>query len=89
MQEIFLKVYGGVQGVFFRHHAKKNAHGLNLCGWVRNAPDGTVEILAQGAKENLEKLIVWASRGPDSAQVEKIETTWRETTAPYSSFEIV
>lgn len=86
MQEIFIKIYGAVQAVGFRYYAEKIAANLNLTGYVKNASDGTVEILAQGNKENLEKLITWASRGPKLAQIEKTEVEWREATKVHSRF---
>jgi len=58
VSEIFLKIYGQVHGVGFRYHAEKTARSLKLAGYVRNANGGTVEILAQGKKENLEKLML-------------------------------
>ena len=88
VSEIFLKIYGQVHGVGFRYHAEKTARSLKLAGYVRNANGGTIEILAQGKKENLEKLITWAGSGPDSASVEKIETEWREPSEIFSDFTI-
>lgn len=85
--EVFLKIYGDVHGVGFRYETRALARGLNLAGWVRNATDGTVEILAQGQKEILEKLIAWVRKSPPGT-VEKVETEWREIKKLYSSFEI-
>lgn len=86
ISEVFIKIYGAVQGVGFRYYAERIAANLNLTGYVKNASDGTVEIFAQGNKENLEKLITWASRGPDLARIEKVEVEWHEVTETHSRF---
>ncbi|MBI4050736.1 MAG: acylphosphatase [Candidatus Doudnabacteria bacterium] len=88
MREIFIKIFGDVQGVGFRYQTVQKARELNLTGWVRNAPDGSVEILAQGSKENLEKLAQWAKTGPKIAEVTDMQIEWREMSASYSDFEI-
>lgn len=87
MPEVFLKISGEVQGVGFRYDTVSQAQNLGLAGWVRNAPDGTVEILAQGQKQNLEELIAWAKTGP-RFQVQKVKLEWRQPQAVFGSFEI-
>lgn len=89
MQEILLKIYGEVHGVNFRYRAREAADKLGLRGWVRNTADGSVGLLAQGERANLEKLLAWANRGPKFARVEKLEVTWREATEILQSFEII
>lgn len=88
MREVYLKIYGIVQGVNFRYHALKQAQALGLAGWVRNLPDSTVEAVAQGEKESLLKFINWCREGPDSAQVEKVEEHWREPQQTFTGFEV-
>ena len=68
-----LRIYGRVQGVFFREAMRQRANQLMVTGWVRNRSDGTVEAVVQGATFEVETLIDWARRGPDAAKVEKIE----------------
>ena len=85
---VHLMVKGRVQGVFFRYETQKTAQGLGLSGWVRNRKDGSVEILAEGPKDRLEKLIVWCRQGPPSAQVENVETSWEQPTGEYYAFNI-
>lgn len=87
--ECFIKIYGQVHGVGFRYDAQKTAVGLNLTGWVKNTVDGTVEILIQGEKSNLEQFIHWAEHGPDSADVENVEVDWRPTTQIFGNFGIL
>lgn len=88
MLEVYLKIYGVVQGVNFRSDAQKQARSLGLSGWVRNLPDGTVEVVAQGKKDDLEKLVAWAQTGPDSAEVKKVDVSFREPSGQYSGFEV-
>ena len=61
-----------MQGVGFRHWTARTALSLGLTGWVRNLPDGSVEVLAQGERESLEKMAVWLRRGPSSARVTRL-----------------
>ena len=89
MQEVFLKIYGEVHGVGFRYSAKLKAADLTLTGWVKNARDGTLEMVAQGERSHLETFVSWAKTGPRFAKVEKLEINWRETTTNYPSFEIL
>lgn len=51
--------YGRVQGVGFRYYAVNKANQLGLTGWVRNLPDGTVEMEAQGYEEQIDELIIF------------------------------
>jgi acylphosphatase len=67
-------VEGGVQGVFFRQSAKNKADELGVTGWVRNLPDGRVEIEAHGDKEAVDGLIEWCKDGPIHADVDDITT---------------
>lgn len=61
-----------MQGVGFRHWTARTALSLGLTGWVRNLPDGSVEVQAQGERESLEKMAVWLRRGPSSARVTRL-----------------
>ena len=80
-------VRGRVQGVGFRYHAAQRARGLGLVGWVRNVPDGRVELVVQGAPEALEAFAAWLARGPAHARVEGVERLPEEP-GPYTGFEI-
>jgi len=82
-------ISGLVQGVFFRWNTKKMADKLQLSGWVRNLPDGRVEAIFEGNKENIEKMIEWCKKGPPEAIVEKVETLWEEYKGEYKGFKIV
>ena len=81
-------VYGRVQGVFFRAYVSRWAVELGLTGYVRNLPDGTVEVHAEGEKVQLEKLIDHLTAGPPAARVEKAVASWSEYSGNYSRFQV-
>jgi len=66
-------VSGVVQGVGFRYYTKKQALSLTLVGWVRNRPDGTVEIEARGRRDQLDQMYSWLQHGPAAARVTGVE----------------
>jgi acylphosphatase len=66
------RVEGRVQGVGFRWHTHERARRLGLHGWVRNLPDGAVEVWAEGAAGGLAALRAWLAVGPASAQVRSV-----------------
>ena len=88
MQTVFIKVYGKVQGVFFRHFTVGKANELGVKGFVLNASDGTVEITAQAPEENLNDFISWCHHGPERARVDKVETHNVSSDIPFNSFEV-
>lgn len=61
-------------------------HGLT--GWVRNLPDGRVEVLACGGKPQLDALLEWLHEGPPHANVSGVEVEWREDDAGHTDFEV-
>jgi len=65
-----------VQGVFFRASTQSQASEHSLTGWVRNRPDGTVEIHAEGEKESLDRFIEWCRQGPPAANVQRLDLDW-------------
>jgi acylphosphatase len=73
-----LIITGRVQGVYFRASTVEEARRLDLTGWVRNCPDGSVEALAEGARPMVEKLIAWCHQGPPGARVKRVEVTWQK-----------
>lgn len=81
-------VSGRVQGVYYRSNTKKIAEKLDLKGWVKNLPDGRVEIICEGEKEKIEKIIRWAKRGPLLAKVNGVEVNWEEYQGEFKGFEI-
>ena len=81
-------VRGRVQGVFFRDFTIGHARGLGLAGWVRNRPDGAVEVLAHGDRPSLERLIGRLREGPPGAFVSEVEAVWDAPTERFDSFEV-
>lgn len=71
-------VSGLVQGVFFRAETREMARSLSLSGWVRNAPEGTVEAVFEGERAAVERAIEWCRHGPPHARVSSVETHWEE-----------
>ena len=72
-----LKVFGRVQGVFYRQSARSRATALGLTGWVRNAEDGSVEIEAAGPADAVEDLVNWCWQGPPASTVTQVEVQAR------------
>jgi acylphosphatase len=66
-------VHGRVQGVFFRDTTRRMAESRSVAGWVRNAPEGTVEAVFEGPREAVESLVGFCEQGPRGASVERIE----------------
>lgn len=89
MKQAHLFIFGFVQGVGFRHFVRSKAKELGLAGWVRNLPDSSVEVIAQGSKENIEELIKHCKKGPFISEVENVEVEWENAKEEFSSFEIV
>lgn len=88
MKQLNLLVKGRVQGVFFRASTQREAKRLGLTGWVKNRPDGSVELLAEGEEDSLRDLQMWAERGPGAARVDDVLVRWRSYTGDYSDFRI-
>lgn len=88
MKRLHLIIHGKVQGVFFRDYVKKTADSLDLNGFVKNNPDGTVKVVAEGNEEKLKKLLEKCRQGSSSSKVEKIENSWEEASEDFDSFEI-
>lgn len=81
-------VSGKVQGVWFRASTQKEAQRLGLTGWVRNLPDGRVEVMASGAQERVQELKRWLEHGPELAEVSKLEVVEVES-EEFTVFEII
>jgi acylphosphatase len=88
-KRIQMIVSGRVQGVYFRASAQREARLLGVTGYVRNRPDGSVEIIAEGEEDLVKGLLLWAQKGPSTARVDKIETRWRSYTGEFSDFRIL
>jgi acylphosphatase len=73
MRRVRARISGRVQGVFFRTSCAERAEALGLTGWIRNASDGAVEAVFEGADAGVEALLAWCREGPPNAQVDGVE----------------
>ncbi len=69
-------VHGKVHGVCFRTSTQDKALELSLTGWVRNLPNGTVEVYAEGSRDSIDQLIKWCQKGPPLAKVSRYDIGW-------------
>ncbi len=88
MKRVYILISGRVQGVFYRATAESVAKQLRLTGYVKNLPDGRVEIVAEGDKHSLEQLIDWAGKGSRLAKVENVNVEWEEATGEFKNFRV-
>lgn len=79
-------VEGRVQGVGFRYFVIDNAAALDLNGWVRNRWNGTVEVVAEGSRPALEKLLAALHRGPNSSHVSNVQFGWEAASGEFLDF---
>jgi acylphosphatase len=88
-KRIQLVVRGRVQGVYYRATAQREAREHGLTGWVKNRPDGSVEMVVEGEEDDVKDFLNWAQVGPTTARVDKVETKWRSYTGEFAAFRIV
>ena len=85
---MYARVYGMVQGVGFRYFTQRKALALGLSGYVRNLPDGSVEVYAEGRRDLLENLLGELQQGPEFSRVDEVKVEWRNPTGKYETFVI-
>jgi len=88
MTRLHLFIRGRVQGVFFRASTQEKARELGVTGFVKNLPDGRVEIVAEGAQPAVDALAQWAESGPPQASVERVERITEEATGEFGEFRV-
>ena len=90
MDKVALKVQvvGVVQGVGFRYFTYQEANRLELSGYVKNLPDGRVEVFAEGLKNHLDQFLEILKEGPRFSNVEHVDVEWQEYKNKYQSFRI-
>ena len=81
-------VTGYVQGVGFRWFTMRRARSLGLVGWVKNLPDGSVEVWAEGTDDALGSLEKSLKGGPSGSRVKFVETRSSLATGSYIDFEL-
>jgi acylphosphatase len=88
MERLHAIVRGDVQGVGFRYFVQRHARQLGLTGWVRNNDDGTVELVAEGAREKLDDLRRAVEEGPRGATVDRVDAQWSAAAGNLSAFDL-
>ncbi|MFI5156016.1 MAG: acylphosphatase [Chitinophagales bacterium] len=73
MAAVHVIIKGRVQGVYFRASAREMALGLGLQGWVKNSPEGHVELIASGKQEGIDRFLNWCEHGPPGAMVTDVQ----------------
>lgn len=81
-------VRGIVQGVNYRWFTQRRADALHLNGYVRNMPDGTVSVVAEGARSDIEALMETLRVGPSAAVVESVQVEWHAPSGEFDRFEV-
>lgn len=81
-----LLVTGKVQGVYFRFNMQQVAMKNSVVGWVRNLPDGNVEALLEGNKEDVNQVLRWSKIGPENARVDEVKMDYGQYTGEYKDF---
>ncbi len=84
-----LIIEGRVQGVWFRDSTRREASRLGVSGWVRNRPDGSVEVLAEGPLDRVEQLVAWSHQGPPAAHVRRVQEHRETYQGEFDGFDIV
>jgi len=84
-----LIIEGRVQGVWFRESTRKAAQRIGVYGWVRNRPDGAVEVVAEGAEDKVRELAAWCRQGPPSARVAGVHETEEAFQGEFTGFDVV
>jgi acylphosphatase len=83
-----IKITGRVQGVGFRQFVKDKARQFNINGWVKNMPDGSVFVKAEGDEKDMEPFLDHLKRGPSMGRVDNFKTDKLDTTSGFSDFGI-
>jgi acylphosphatase len=81
-------IHGRVQGVGFRAFVIENGLALGANGWARNKWNGTVEVVAEGDRQLLERLLAVLRRGPRMANVTQVDLDWQSPTGEFTSFSV-
>ena len=87
-QRLYALVSGLVQGVSYRAFTQRQAQRLTVSGWVRNLPDGRVELVAEGPPAALTELVARLREGPPASHVTLVDDRWGAPTGEFARFEI-
>jgi acylphosphatase len=89
MIEMFATVSGKVQGVSYRAYVQEAATELDLVGYIKNLPDGTVEVVAQGNPDTLKEFVECLHEGSLLSKVEGVAVDWRSPRVTYTEFSLL
>ena len=89
MIEMYAVVSGKVQEVRFRNYAQEAATSLGLTGYVKNLPDGTVEVVAQGLPDTLKEFVEYLNEGSSLSKVDSVSIDWRSVSEVYDEFSLL
>ncbi len=87
-QQLHAVIHGHVQGVSFRYYTVEAAQRRHVTGWVRNRPDGTVEVTAEGPRQQLDQFLTFLRQGPPGARVTQVDVQWRHATGQFKEFRV-
>ena len=85
---VSIRVSGRVQGVFFRQTTAQEANRIGVKGWVKNLPDGDVQAVIEGEREEVDRLVQWCRYGPPSARVDEVKVTQETYTGEFTNFSV-
>ena len=88
-ERLHLVIRGRVQDVAFRAFVCGQALVRDLVGWVRNMPDGTVEVVVEGEREKLVELLALCRKGTRAARIDRIDEEWGTATDEFSEFNMI
>ena len=83
-----IRISGRVQGVNFRYFTQQNAIRLGIRGYVKNLPDGGVEIVAEGDQATIDRFVAILWKGPSAARVDAVNVEERPFGAEFTTFSI-
>jgi len=83
------EIFGRVQFVMFRDFVRRNARARGITGTVKNNPDGSVSVRAEGEEDKLRKLLFILHRGSLFARVDRVDEEWKEPLGEFNSFDIL
>ncbi len=88
LARLHVTINGRVQGVGFRMATQKQARTLGLVGWVANRMDGSVEVVAEGPRPQLQKFLGWLYGGPPGARVREVQVAWQDPARNLAGFQV-
>ena len=85
---VHIIISGYVQGVGFRYFINKKAFQLGIKGWVKNTPNGSVEVMAEGNEIDIQTFIEYCKKGPNLASIKDVKINYEELSNEFKNFEV-